>query len=96
MKHPWVAYSATSASSSDCHLQSMKFKKERRGLGLWHTIPNGCQRQELVSRVEAESAGRQVCRCKYTTSLLPGKSKLFCLSSPFHVCLDIVYLEKNS
>lgn len=57
MKHPWVAYSATSASSSDCHLQSVKLKKERRGLGLQHTVHNGCQRQELVCRLEAETTG---------------------------------------
>ena len=89
MKHPWVTYSATSASSSDCHLQSVKLKKESRGLSLQHTAPNGCQRQELFSRVEAESAGTgwQV--------LLPAKSKLFCLRFPFHMCLDLTYLDKN-
>lgn len=57
MKHPWVAYSATSASSSDCRLQSVKLKEERRGLGLQHTVPHGCQRQELVYWLEAESTG---------------------------------------
>lgn len=35
----------------------------------------------------------QVGRCKHTILLLPGKSKLFCLRFPFHMCLDITCLD---